>query len=171
MSDLVERLRAKYHRPTRDINLGNGTTIVSFGLGYSSEDDSLRIEAADRIVELEAENKTLGSINYLINRDIQELAAQNVALKDALEGAYDYVEEAIQRYLAEYGEAFRPHRLKYIRDVKASCDTALTLPDIATPIINRLKAEALREAAEWFDENSYANPEKQLRRMADELSK
>jgi len=49
MDDLVKRLRGPKRRPTRNVQLGNGTTITSFGLGYSDHDDELHVEAAAAI--------------------------------------------------------------------------------------------------------------------------
>ena len=37
--------------------------------------------------------------------------------------------------------------------------------------LREAKVEALREAAEWFDERVFDYPEEELRRMADELEK
>jgi hypothetical protein len=47
-------------------------------------------------------------------------------MAEALEGAYDYVEEAINRRIREYGEDFRKEQLEYMRRVKADCDKAAT---------------------------------------------
>lgn len=60
----------------------------------------------------------------------KELAAHQLVIqqmREALEGAYDYVEAAINRRIEEYGENFRPHRLEYMREVKTACDQALAL--------------------------------------------
>lgn len=59
MGDLVERLLGPKNRPTREVQLGNGQTITSFGLGYSDHDDKLHAEAAARIATLEAEKARL----------------------------------------------------------------------------------------------------------------
>ena len=49
---------------------------------------------------------------------------------------------------------------------------ALALPDLASPVLNRLKAEALRDAADEFDaQGEWKGHGQQLRRMADDIEK
>lgn len=57
MSDIVIRLRATPNRPTIPVSLGNGQQITTMGLGYSTEDDELRKEAANHIESLTTELK------------------------------------------------------------------------------------------------------------------
>ena len=50
---------------------------------------------------------------------------------------------------------------------------ALSLPDLASPVLNRIRAEALNKAAKWFNDNVDNRTDtwqaQELRRMADEL--
>ena len=52
---------------------------------------------------------------------------------------------------------------------------ALSLPDLASPVLNRIRAEALNKAAKWFNDNVDNRTDtwqaQELRRMADELEK
>ena len=75
-------------------------------------------------------------------KQIEALTAQVGVLKEALEGTYDYVEEAIQDYLSKYGETYRPHRLEYIRGVKNAADKALaTTPESALSEVRKAERE------------------------------
>ena len=52
---------------------------------------------------------------------------------------------------------------------------ALSLPNLATPVLNRIRAEALNKAAKWFNDNVDNRTDtwqaQELRRMAAELEK
>lgn len=52
---------------------------------------------------------------------------------------------------------------------------ALSLPDLASPVLNRIRAEALNKAAKWFNDNVDNRTDtwqaQELRRMAAELEK
>ena len=51
--------------------------------------------------------------------------------------------------------------------------SSLSLPDLASPVLNRIRAEALNKAAKWFNDNVDNRTDtwqaQELRRMADEL--
>ena len=90
----------------------------------------------DRIEELErqlAEIKQVIDLSNdmrlrLLNEALKNLIAKDAQialLREALEGAYDYVEEAINRHMQEYGENYRKNRLDYMQGVKSAMDAAV----------------------------------------------
>ena len=176
MSDLVERLRAKPYRPTREVNLGNGATVESFGFGYSSEDYALRIEAANSIEELAAKVKELEDFDGVMSRElfdnhktINDLAAQNVALQNALICRVGWTKAYAE------SKAWTHENAPLIWTGIDYANKVLDALDIATPVINRVKAEALREAATALNNGSHRRDGNccadELRRMADEQDK
>lgn len=103
--DIVERLRGPVHRPTISLQIGQGITIQSPGLGYHDHDDALRTEAATEITRLRAEvaslRLTLGGRTFNASvpepigcplpgacaqvAEISRLRAELAAARDALE--------------------------------------------------------------------------------------
>ena len=92
----------------------------------------------------------------LTEQQIMELAAQNQHLRICLDK------------LARLGN--EPYLGNSLGNKIAA--EALALPDLASHMLNRVKAEALRSAADEFDaQGEYIGHEQQLRQMADAIEK
>ena len=92
----------------------------------------------------------------LTEQQIAELAAQNQQLRICLDK------------LARLGN--EPYLGNSLGNKIAA--EALSLPDLASPVLNRVKAEALRSAADEFDaQGEYIGHGQTLRNMADAIEK
>ena len=100
----------------------------------------------------------------LTEQQIAELAAQNQQLREALIYTLDFLERHSNRWDGVYG--------KHPNDVAVAARDALSLPDLASKHLARVKAEALRSAADEFDaQGEYIGHGQQLRQMADAIEK
>ncbi len=139
--------------------------------------DRLVEQQADRIKELQQKLRwqddrdkhqgthsdtcyTYGSRHYeCAIRRITELAAQNQAMRLAAQAVIDRWDSPVWKDV--------PHTAEYINELR----NVLDLPDLATPILNEVKAKTLEEAAEEFSKRwtQSAKVQEELRRMAAEL--
>ena len=125
---------------------------------------------AERIKKLESKNVGLSDLTGLMQSSLEgdtqrisellderdELAAQNQQFRLALDK------------LARLGN--EPYLGNSLGNKIAA--EALSLPDLATPVLNRVKAEALRDAADEFDaQGEWKGHGQQLRNMADAIEK
>lgn len=96
----------------------------------------------------------------MTSRERLELAAQNQQLREALETCS--------------GGIFRENGFEvYRKDYDSNLvELALSAPDLASPVLNRVRAEALRYAADEFDaQGEWKGHGQQLRNMADAIEK
>ena len=112
--------------------------------------------------ERDESRKWAGAQAKLINKQEQQLAAlaeqneklRKVLLRLACLGNGDQYGNSIGNCIAQ---------------------EALSLPDLASPVLNRIRAEALNKAAKWFNDNVDNRTDtwqaQELRRMAAELEK
>lgn len=86
---------------------------------------------------------------------IKELAAQNQQLRLALQNGLEYVQQHLTEFDSQYGRhpAVEDERRLIVEDI-AEIESAISLPDLASQHLNRVKAEALREAGKRFAENN-----------------
>ena len=99
-----------------------------------------------------------------LRAEVAALAEQNKIVRDALEGVADSDEECEDSdgWLAAVISMAALHQAQ----------EAIELPDLASPVLNRVKAEALRDAADEFDaQGEWKGHGQQLRKMADDIEK
>lgn len=106
----------------------------------------------------------------LTDQQIAELAAQNQQLRDAL--------KSIQRYGLDTlsgrtdGPDDREWQRAGVNELTKRARVAISVPDLASKHLNRVKAEALRSADDEFDaQGEYIGHGQQLRQMADAIEK
>ena len=101
----------------------------------------------------------------LTDQQIAELAAQNQQLRLAL--------DFIGNNLGEYALAMpTQQQADVLTSYAEAAFQAMQLPDLASKHLNRVKAEALRSAADEFDaQGEYIGHGQQLRQMADAIEK
>ena len=100
----------------------------------------------------------------LLTEQLAALAEQNKKLREALIDTAYFLEQHSNRWDGIKG--------KHPNDVVEAARNALSLPDLASPVLNRVKAEALRSAADEFDaQGEYIGHGQQLRQMADAIEK
>lgn len=124
----------------------------------------------ERIKELEEREQILVRANSSANILNNELAAQNQQLREAL--------SSIQRYGLDTlsgrtdGPDDREWQRAGVNELTKRARIALALPDLAIPVLNRVRAEALRYAADEFDaQGEWKGHGQQLRNMADAIEK
>ena len=107
---------------------------------------------------------------HLVNQELAELTKQLAALAE--QNAKMQKALTKWRYLDSSYNWRCGHCGNEVEDGhKEGC--ALSLPNLATPVLNRIRAEALNKAAKWFNDNVDNRTDtwqaQELRRMADEL--
>lgn len=147
-----------------DLKAGNGPT-------------ALAMQAA-RIMELEEREQILVRANSSANILNNELAAQNQQLREALNEAGRLYCTMIGNDLMHNPSMFARNTVcTYVRSWFRKCkpkviESALSFHDLASPVLNRVKAEALRDAADEFDaQGEWKGHGQQLRQIADAIEK
>ena len=132
----------------------------------------------ERIKELEEREQILVRANSSANILNNELAAQNQQLREALNEAGRLYCTMIGNDLMHNPSMFARNTVcTYVRSWFRKCkpkviESALSLHDLASPVLNRVKAEALRDAADEFDaQREWKGHGQQLRNMADAIEK
>ena len=132
----------------------------------------------ERIKELEEREQILVRANSSANILNNELAAQNQQLHEALNEAGRLYCTMIGNDLMHNPSMFARNTVcTYVRSWFRKCkpkviESALSLHDLASPVLNRVKAEALRYAADEFDaQGEWKGHGQQLRNMADAIEK
>ena len=98
----------------------------------------------------------------LTDQQIAELAAQNQQLLAIIKDIGDFAHD----------RSTGPSVEDALWEVRRLAYDALALPDLASPVLNRVKAEALRDAADEFDaQGEWKGHGQQLRNMANTIEK
>lgn len=108
-----------------------------------------------------------------LRSDLAELAAQNQQLRLALQNGLEYVQQHLTEFDSQYGRhpAVEDERRLIVEDI-AEIESAISLPDLASQHLNRVKAEALNDAADWFNLNYHdESAALRLRELADAIEK
>ena len=114
-------------------------------------------EQAERINELEEQLFAAQDARHRLGHKSDELAAQNQQLREALNEAGRLYCTMIGNDLMHNPSMFARNTVcTYVRSWFRKCkpkviESALSLPDLASPVLNRVNAEALRNAANEFD--------------------
>lgn len=100
-----------------------------------------------------------------------ELAAQNQQLRDALKSIRRYGLDTLSGRTD--GPDDRGWQRAGVNELTKRARIALSLPDLASPVLNKVKAEALRDAANEFGRRwtQAAMVQKELRAMADAIER
>lgn len=138
-------------------------------LSRISRDNELKANIAAN--ELSEDRDTWKARTEFSFQQRDELAAQNQQLREALNNQNFWVAGALTCKDWQWDGDQRESAegcLAYAKEV-------LSLPDLASTVLNRVKAEALREAAKWFNDHVDNRIDtwqaEELRRMADAIEK
>ena len=193
LKDLLEKLYL------RSISLCGG--YYEPNTEQEREDGGLMLASYACITELDKREQLLVKSNSSLNMEVSMLAerikkleSKNVGLSDltglmqsSLEGDTQRISELLDERdeLAAQNQQFRLALDKLARlgnepylgnslGNKIAAE-ALSISDLASPVLNRVKAEALREAAKWFNDHVDNRIDtwqaEELRRMADAIEK
>ena len=100
----------------------------------------------------------------VLNKQLAALAEQNEKMREALIDTAYFLEQHSNRWDGIKG--------KHPNDVVEAARNALSSPDLATPVLNRIRAEGMRMAADICSEkHSLSGAEEAIRARADELTK
>ncbi len=118
-------------------------------------------ENKEAVKQLDSERQA----NALLTEELAALAEQNAKMRKALT-KWRYLDGSYNWRCGHCGNEEGDEH-------KEGC--ALSLPNLATPVLNRIRAEALNKAAKWFNDNVDNRTDtwqaQELRRMAAELEK
>ena len=142
-------------------------------------------EVADMVDSLEQEVSTLREQVEKLTEECVVLRASSRSKLETIANLEWQVEKLTKQLaaLAEQNTKFRKVLLRlaclgngdqYGNSIgNCIAQEALSLPDLASPVLNRIRAEALNKAAKWFNDNVDNRTDtwqaQELRRMADEL--
>ena len=125
----------------------------------TKERDDLRSRRCEVCGYLEHEREHTGCLR----EQLAALAEQNEKMREALIDTAYFLEQHSNRWDGIKG--------KHPNDVVEAARNALSLPDLASPVLNRIRAEGMRMAADQFGKiwTQSAMVQKELHRMAAEL--
>ena len=127
----------------------------------TKERDALRSRRCEVCGYLEHEREHTGCLR----EQLAALAEQNAKMRKALT-KWRYLDGSYNWRCGHWGNEVEDGH-------KEGC--ALSLPDLASPVLNRIRAEGMNQAAKWFNDNVDNRTDtwqaQELRRMAAELEK
>lgn len=122
------------------------------------ERNDLLVKVRQQAEQIEGLETELAITDIAQRGKLADLAAQNQQLREALKLIRGHI-NLFHLFSCEGGDSYDPECAdRNIDKVLSLAKDALALPDIATPVLNKAKAEALRSAAScWKTPASYSS--------------
>lgn len=143
-------------------------SLIAAGTEYQRQ----FFEQSDQIKELSEDRDTWKARTEFSFQQRDALAAQNQQLIDMIKQIIGHL-NLYHLFSCVSGDSYDPECADLnIDKVRAIAHKALALPDLTSPVLNRVKAEALRDAADEFDaQGEWKGHGQQLRNMAAAIEK